>query len=245
MKKLIILILLFSSALLTRSTSASIPRDTDSASVVRILARHTDEKFTALKEMGPAVYGVLRSLAFDEDRTLATRWQAFMAMARLGEKDSLPEVDRALLSHDWFLRDAALKVLPLLDQGKAYTEALKKLDDSALIVRTTAVDALAKIKNPDCSEKLWQQLYSKDNYIHHQSLWIRRHILEALADLAPLGSEERFIKVLSDNDSTLFPSAIRGLERITGKRLGAEQEPAVFKRHYWESWFKESRKTKT
>jgi hypothetical protein len=236
---------LFSLFFSSQFAFASIPRGGDKIEILRILSKKNDQKFSDLKHLGPAVYSTLKNIAFDDERTLSTRWQAFMAMVRLGERESLPEINQALRSRDWFLRDAALKVFPLVDQSKAYEAAFGRLDDSALVVRTSAVDTLAKLKNPQCSEKLWDILYSRENYIHNESLWIRRHIIEALADFSPIGSEEKFIKVLADSDSTLFPSAIRGLERLTGKHLGATDEPAVYKRHYWQAWFKEKQKSKS
>jgi HEAT repeat protein len=216
---------------------ASVPKD--SLALEKVLAQSGPQKFAELRRMGPHVYVDLRRLAFNDDRALGTRWQAFMAMVQLGEKDSLPEVQTALESPDWFMRDAALKVLPALDREKAYRAGVDRLHDSALVVRSSAVDTLARVKNPKCSDDLWKELYSKENYIRHQSLWIRRHIVEALAELAPKNSEDKFIKVLDDNDSTLFAPAIKGLERVTGKKLGAENIPPVYRRYYWKKWYKE------
>lgn len=218
---------------------ASIPPTTQDSRIEKILAEKSTNKFEQLKKLGPGVYSDLRKLAFNQERVLGIRWQAFMAMVRLGERESMPEVNNALESNDWFLRDAALRVLPLLDRQKAYRAAVSKLGDSALVVRTSAVDTLAKVKNPACSEQLWSQLYSKENYIRHQSLWIRRHIVEALADLAPVGSEDKFIKILDDTDSSLFAPAIRGLERLTGKKLGSVDLPATYKRYFWKKWYSE------
>jgi HEAT repeat protein len=193
--------------------------------------------------MGPHIYVELRRLAFNDDTALGLRWQAFMAMVQLGEKESLPEVQTALESPDWFMRDAALRVLPNLDRERAYRAGVDKLHDSALVVRSSAVDALAKIKNPNCTEDLWKELYSKENFIRHQSLWIRKHIVEALAEIAPRGSEAKFIKILDDSDSRLFAPAIKGLERVTGKKLGAENVPPVYRRYYWKKWYQEHVKT--
>jgi HEAT repeat protein len=220
---------------------ASLPKT--NLSLEKILTQSGPQKFAQLRHLGPKVYVELRRLAFDDDSSLGLRWQAFMAMVQLGEKESLPEVQTALESPDWFMRDAALKALPTLDRERAYRAGLDKLHDTALVVRSSAVDALAKVKNPNCSEDLWKELYSKENYIRHQSLWIRKHIVEALAELAPRGSEAKFIKVLDDSDSRLFAPAIRGLERVTGKKLGAENVPPVYRRYYWKKWYQEHVKT--
>jgi HEAT repeat protein len=233
---------LICAALLMVSISyGSIPKS--SLQLEKILAEPSSQKFSQLRQMGPHIYVELRRLAFNDESTLGLRWQAFMALVQLGEKESLPEVQTALESPDWFMRDAALRVLPALDRERAYRAGVEKLHDSALVVRSSAVDVLAKMKNPNCSEDLWKELYSKENYIRHQSLWIRKHIVEALAQLAPKGSESKFVKILDDSDSRLFAPAIRGLERVTGKKLGAENVPPVYRRYYWKKWYQEHIKT--
>jgi HEAT repeat protein len=138
---------------------------------------------------------------------------------------------------DWFMRSAALRVLPLIDQDRAYDEALKALGDKALVVRSQAVDTLARLNRSESAPRLWEELYSKDNYMHKRSLWIRKKIVATLADVAPAGSEARFIKSLSDADASLYEPAIRGLERLTGQKLGDQNMHPNFKRHLWQKWF--------
>lgn len=205
--------------------------------IEKILLTKSPEKFELLKKQGPQVYSDLKKTAFDDKNRLALRWQAFMAMAKIAEKESLPEVEMALNHEDWFLRSAALKVITLLDEAKAYSASVKALNDSALVVRTQAVNNLARLKKTESADLLWKQLYSKNNYHKNQSLWIRRHIVEALAEVEGKGSEGKFIKILEDSDSTLFKPAIKGLEKITGQKLGGVTMPPVYKRHLWIKWF--------
>ncbi len=220
---------------------ASIPDSKRTASIERVLNQNDEYKFTYLKTLGPQVYKDLRQITFDSRRELDIRWKAFMAMVRIGEKESMPEVQKALKSSEWYLRNAALRVLPALDAKEAYTAALGALNDSALVVRTAAVDTLALVNNANCSDKLWIELYQKRNYIGEQSLWIRRHIVEALAKIAVKGSEEKFVKVLDDKDKTLYSPAIKGLERVTGKKFGSSDIPPTHLRFYWKKWFVENK----
>lgn len=230
------LILIFVSS----SVIAAIPKQ--NTSLEKILAKQTSEKFNELKKQGPEVYAKLKNIAFNNDKHLAMRWQAFMAMVRLGEKESLPEIQQALESKDWFLKNAALRVAVHFDESLAYKAAVKNLADNALVVRSEAVKALAKIKKPESSDKLWEELYSKSNYMKNQSLWIRKDIITALSEFSPKGTEEKFIKVLSDSDSTLFGPAIQGLERLTGFKLGDKDMPPVYKRYLWKKWFETNSK---
>jgi hypothetical protein len=207
---------------------------------------NSPEKFEKLKSQGPRVYGNLKKIAFNEDRNMNVRWRAFMTLIQIGAEESIPEVKEALLSNDWFMRDAALKVYPALDSKGAYKAAVEKLKDSSLVVRAAAVDALRKIGDGKCSEKLWEELYSKENYMHRQSLWIRRHVIETLAELSPAGSEERFVKVLDDEDKALVVPAIKGLERLAAQKLGDMTFSVADKKIFWKTWFKQhSEKTAT
>lgn len=222
---------------------SSVPEKKNISPLHRILLLQSENKFDELKTYGPSVYFELRTLAFDATQRLNLRWQAFMSMVRLAEKESLPEVNRALRSGDWFLRDAAIRVLPLLDKKRAHQAAMQGLTDSALVVRTTSVDALKDLKSSESATQLWNALYAKNNFIKNQSLWIRRHIVEALAVISPLGTEEKFVKVLDDNDSTLFGPAISGLERLTGKKLGNPYMPPVYRRYLWKEYFSKKKTT--
>jgi len=215
---------------------ASIPRQ-NPQNIEAILQKSGTAKYNELRSLGARAYFDLKVIAFTEAKDMKVRWRALMAMARLGERQSLPEMKQALKSKQWFMRDAALKVLPAIDSGEGAKAALGALDDSALVVRTTAVDSLHKLRKSEVSPKLWSMLYNKENYMKKQSLWIRRHIVEALADIAPKGSEAQFIKVFDDADSTLYEPAIKGLERLTGKRFGDKDEPANYRRYRWQKWW--------
>src|SRR5579884_3756035 len=118
-------ILIFGLLSFTLNSFGSIPKEIPQ--IERILAQKSNQKFAEFRKLGPDTYVALRKIAFNDDTALGLRWQAFMAMVQLGEKESLPEIESALNSADWFLRDAALKVLPALDKSRAYSAGHDKL----------------------------------------------------------------------------------------------------------------------
>lgn len=231
------ILLILALTLPTVSQSAIPPRKIKKPYIERVLQVKGDKQLSLLKKLGPRVYDDLRKLSFNEKKVLGTRWRAFMAMVKLGQKESLPEIQKALKSKEWFLRDAAIKVMPAIDKDKALQAAMKGLNDKALVVRSTAVVTLKDLKQKQAAPKLWKQLYSKKNYAGNQSLWIRRQIVEALSVMATKSDVKSLIKVLDDADSTLFAPAIRGLERATGQKLGEASLHPSFKRHLWIKWF--------
>lgn len=215
---------------------SAIPKPDLTPQVREILISNPSVRNDKLKKLGSKAYPVLVGMAFHDAETMKSRWSAFMALVQMAEKESLPEVRKALVSKDWFLRDAGLRVLPVLDAKAALTESTKALKDPALIVRTTAVENLKKIKDPNSAAALWSSLYDKRNFHRKQSLWIRRHILEALAEISPKGSAHQFGKVLNDNDKSLLEPAMAGLEKVTKQKLGDPHFPLEYRRQLWLEW---------
>src|ERR1017187_4899734 len=110
--------LIFLAVLLMSSINGfgSIPKKATDLS--QILNDPTNKKWTLLKKQGSTAYSELKQIAFSDAQSMSMRWKAFMALARMGEKEALPEVKLALESSDWFMRDAALKVLPYVDKAQ-------------------------------------------------------------------------------------------------------------------------------
>ena len=205
----------------------SIPKKATDLS--QILNDPTNKKWTLLKKQGSTAYSELKQIAFSDAQSMSMRWKAFMALARMGEKEALPEVKLALESSDWFMRDAALKVLPYVDKAQAYLAAIEALNDPALIVRSTAVETLKTVGLPESAERLYTELSSKKNFIKDQRLWIRRRITETLAQLAPVGFESKFIDLLNDKDISLHKPAIEGLRKLTALDFQKADQ--------WKSWW--------
>jgi hypothetical protein len=66
---------------------------------------------------------------------------------------------------------------------------------------------------------LWDELNQGYNFKNTQSLWIRHQILGVLSQ-KPLDRELKiFAQLLSDDDSRVQNSAIRGLEKLTGVKM--------------------------
>lgn len=179
----------------------------------------------------------LRRMAFDSQEVLAHRWNAFMVLTQILQKKSEPDILKALKDVDWFMRDAGLQAAASVLPEKAVLWSQAALSDKAMVVRTTAVKNLKSLKAIGSVDQLWSKLYSSENFRGTQSLWIRRHIMEALSDLSTSGDEARLIKVLDDNDHSLHPLAIETLERISGTRLGSRDLVLKARMALWKSWW--------
>lgn len=175
----------------------------------------------------------LSRLAFDTSASLTDRWRAVTTMGRLDPLRFRPELDKALASREWFMRNAALIALQTDERARAVAWSTRMLEDRALVVRTQAVRNLIDLNARESEPILWQQIAAKRNFRGRESLWIRTHIAEALAHFAAEGRTRQFQKLLLDGDERLHKWAIIGLENSTGMKLTAGKESVEIRRQKW------------
>jgi HEAT repeat protein len=147
------------------------------------------------------------------------RWNQVFKLGEEPSKKNLQTVVRALKSPDWYLRDSALRTLPRFSLTEARSWSRKLLDDPSLIVRTTAVQILAQVQTEQDRSLFWKKLTAKENFHAGQSLWIRRHLVRALAAKAEPTEKLKFEALLKDPDSRLYPAAHQALDRIAIRDL--------------------------
>lgn len=178
-------------------------------------------------------YPALALLATDPHLSIQSRWRAVVTMGRLNAKAFRAELDKALNSKEWFMRNSALIALQTDERERAVYWSTKLLTDPSLMVRTQAVRNLIGLDAREAEPILWQQLQAKHNYRGEQSLWIRAHIAEALSRFAMKGRARHFQNLLLDRDERLHKWAIIGLESVTGYKMSDRKEPVEVKRQKW------------
>lgn len=201
-----------------------------------LLARPMDSRLKEFRKMGDQAKSMLVGVAFGSDHSLLERWRAITTMGRLDPLAFRPELDRALVSREWFMRNAALIALQTDERARAVAWSMRMLDDKALVVRTQAVRNLIDLDARESEPVLWEKLFEKQNFKGKESLWIRAHIAEALARFGMQGRTKNFKKMLLDKDERLYKWAILGLEKTTGIKLGNNQEPIEIRRQKWLSF---------
>lgn len=199
-----------------------------------LLAKPMPERIQAFKQSpGPKIYQMLSQTASDPAQNLHVRWRAVTTMGELNSKYFLPDLERALQSREWFMRNAAL--IAILNQPRevALKWSRQLLRDSALMVRTQAVRNLIGLDGYEAEPELWQEIWHKRNFRKNESLWIRAHIAEALARMASEGRTAGFRRMIQDADERLHRWAIMGLEKSTGFKLSSKAEPLDVQRQKW------------
>lgn len=208
-------------------------------SVKEALLLPMENRASALKAQGSKGEAALAALMFDDAASMDLRWKAITTAALLKGNSLKPQIQKALVAKEWFVRNAALVALESMNRDEAKVWARKFLDDKALVVRSAAVETLARLEDRTAAALLWKKLSAKENFRGSQSLWIRKQITNALAQLDRSGYQGRFIDLLDDRDEGVQEAAVKALELRTGQQLGGEKEPVKFKRAYWQQWWRE------
>lgn len=161
-------------------------------------------------------YQSLKQKAFSDSFDMSERWKSIIEMSQIQHKDRLTDLRKALKSQTWFVRNAALLAVEKMDAKLAEVEAIKLLSDPALVVRSAAVEVLAKrIKSSTLARKaLWEELKDKQNFIHKESLWIRPQIIQHLAKFPLPADKSLFQTMLTDSNSQVQDIARSALAEI-------------------------------
>ena len=179
-----------------------------------VLKKPLAERLVALQKQGEAGSIQLEKMAFDPAESLETRWRAVTALGRTEGAKSQGFLEKALRSPEWFMRNAAVLVIQYGHREWAIQWASSLLNDSSLVVRTAAVEALRTLNAAEKSPLLWEKFYSSQNFRGGESLWIRKHILEALVQFATPGQEQKFRAAMADQDESLHSLAKAGLQKL-------------------------------
>ncbi len=192
-----------------------------------------EERVKEFKTLKSTSYTFLSQAAFDAKNGLQTRWRAITTMGRLDPQAFRKDLDRALVSREWFMRNAALIALQTDDRPRAVAWSSKMLNDPALVVRTQAVRNLLELEARECEPQLWEQIFSRKNFSGKESLWVRVHIAEALAHFATRERIKLFQRLLMDPDERLHKWAILGLENGSGFKMSGKEVPLEIRREQW------------
>ena len=200
MKPVCFLLVLFSSS----AFAAQTPLYSD---VKNFLKHSPDKRPRVFQAYGHRGKSTLAEMAFNSKESLEVRWDALVTLGRIDSKFAKPHLEKALVSSDWFMRNAALIVVSYGERDWAIQKARLALHDPALVVRTAAVKVLSDLKATEAKPLLWEKINSSENFKRGQSLWIRPLIAQALVDLAQPEDKEAFQKLLKDRDGQVQKAA--------------------------------------
>jgi HEAT repeat protein len=161
-------------------------------------------------------YQDLKNTAFSESAEMKTRWHSVVEISKSKHPQREKDLLRGLKDSTWYMRNVSLLALNSINPNKGREEALNLLDDPSLVVRSAAVEVLAKSaeNNLQVREKLWSQLKNKKNRVQGSSLWIRSQLMQVLSE-KPLASERsRFLAFAEDSDNEVRSLARASVSKI-------------------------------
>ncbi len=197
------------------------------------LKKPLQSRIKLFQQTGESGRGYLRRVAFDSQSELRTRWRAVTTMGKWDAAGFQPELNRALTSKEWFMRNAGLIAMQFAPRAQAIEWSTRLLHDPALVVRTQAVRNIISLRATESEAVLWQEIFAEKNFRSGESLWVRGHMAEALAKLCSAGRARSFQRLLLEADPRLHRWAVVGLERTTGFVLTSAQDPIEVRRQKW------------
>lgn len=208
------------------SSFAAVPSKTAlNPKVFEILSLPPENRTQAAANLGPDLYKDFVSVAFSENQSMRLRWRALMLAAESRREQATPDLLKASVHKQWFMRNASLVAMAEVNEIEAQKLAKKLLKDNALVVRSAAVDILQKNADASVRDLLWEEMTQKHNFRNNESLWIRSQIVEALSQKPADYEMKMFTKLLKDSDQRVQTAAVEGMEKLTGVKLGQSSLP--------------------
>lgn len=190
----------------------SFPTEVPYTHVKRLI--QLDGKEESLKSLGPQAYVHLREIMFRPEESVDDRWKATLTVAKIGGRESLPDLELALASTQWFMRSAGLLGVSVVEREKSLSKAKTFLhSDPALLVRATALQVIAQNKKIDKSF-LWSEVYNPLNFNNGKSLPIRLSILRVLENSLTTADTAKLNALLRENNKEIQSFAKTALNKL-------------------------------
>lgn len=184
---------------------------------LELLNLPSENRKQVLKTQGSQHVGDLRSLAFDRAQPMSIRWKALSSVAEIEGQGSVQMLLRASEAPEWYMRNAALVALPLVNVEVAEKVAVQLIQDKALVVRSAAIEVLKVVDSEKVRPLFWQELDKPYNFRGGQSLWVRSMMLEYLALKPELQERQKFERLLTDADRKIQRHASRAISRLSSR----------------------------
>ena len=177
----------------------------------------------------------IQSLAQDDEADPRQRWVAVRVLGRSGDSE-IGEVLRGLCEDDRpTIRVAAISALGDT-QGRNTARFISGyLDDPALVVRATAADTLALLRDPTTVGALEQAMLDRSNYYRGQSVWARKRYVLAMGAIGSRLAFPALGRALEDEDQAVVDATLIALRQIVGYDFaeGRSREEHI---QAWQRW---------
>ncbi len=158
----------------------------------------------------------LEEIAADDAHNARERWVAVRVLGQTGHPDAKAPLLALCLDPMPAIRAAAAASLGDLGDKSVTQQLAKMLQDAAIIVRAAAADSLGQLKDAATVGPLTDALWDTDSFYRGQSVWARRHYVDALGEIGSAKALPALVRGLEDTDPNVVTSSLSALRKING-----------------------------
>jgi HEAT repeat protein len=202
----------------------------------RVPEHIAEARFREIVSRGPAAARELTAVFNDTKRADLEVWVAARALGRVGGQEALQTLMGGLKSKRIMARLGSVSGLGLLGDQQAVSSLEATLYDKAMMVRAAAADALGLLGQPASAAALGAALDVPANFRAGQSLFVRKHIIDAIGALGSTSSLPLLVKSTGDADPTVQLAARNALIKMTGESFGRSAQVTPEETQAWQTW---------
>lgn len=178
----------------------------------------------------------LEVVVHNDDHDARERWIAARVMGQTHSPDAKSALLKLCDDPMPAMRAAAASALGDLGYKDTADRVGQMLSDDAVIVRVAAADALGLLKSESSARYLEAALKDRTNYYRGESLFVRRHYVEALGEIGAWSSVPALIACFEDRDESVQDAALVALRKIVGYDFaeGRERDEHM---EAWRRWY--------
>ncbi|MBJ94885.1 MAG: hypothetical protein CMP23_10495 [Rickettsiales bacterium] len=172
--------------------------------------------FDALVARGATALPSLTRLFRTRDSSDRENWVAARAIGRIGGEGARRSLEAGLESPRVITRLGAIAGLRTTADKQSAPALERALFDQAMTVRAAAADALGELGLRRSAKPLSRALDLPANFHQGRSLFVRRHMVQALGSIGSISGMDALIGALSDADPEVSMAALLALRQTTG-----------------------------
>ncbi len=195
------------------------------------------DRMAAFEQLVADGYGdELIALAERPEGDARQRWVCIRVLGKIDSPPGIQALERLLHDDISGIRAAAAAALGDAGHREHAEKVAALLEDPAVIVRAAAADALTLLAAPSAVPYLSRALDDPSNFYRGESLWVRRHYVDALGASQDKGALPALVRCLDDGDATVVDAALQALEKVSGVSFadGRTEEEQI---QAWQRWY--------
>jgi HEAT repeat protein len=168
----------------------------------------------------------LEETAQDDSANARERWVAIRVLGQTGHPFAKPPLLKLCEDPMPAIRAAAAASLGDLGDKTTSSVLAGMLRDPAIIVRAAAADSLGQLKDPGTVSSLVEALWDSGSFYRGQSVWARRHYVDAMGEIGSKKALTALIRGIEDNDPSVVTSSLAALRKIVGYDFARDRTQA-------------------